>query len=88
MTLSQRSALVLANLRAHVEGCSVLNDDGNWGVVYVDNARPEDMSARSFAGHLSALKAAGFYRADGDDCFGVVKMEVRCASSPKANAAG
>jgi hypothetical protein len=69
--MTPKTAEVLAALRAHVE-----NDNGNgFGQVYLDNACPRGMSARSFAGHLSALERVGLYKSQGDDCFGDVKIE-------------
>lgn len=63
---------VLAALRANIEAYEY--DDQAWGSVYLDNARPDGMSNRSFAGILSSLCAKGFYRSQDDDCFGYVKM--------------
>lgn len=67
-TLSEKTALVLVKLRAEVED----QHEPNWGVVYLDNARPAGMSARSFAGHLGALEKAGLYWSYEDDSFGRV----------------
>lgn len=36
--------------------------DGVWGTVYIDNFRPKDMTRRQYAGTLSALEKAGFYK--------------------------
>jgi hypothetical protein len=58
----QRATDSLDCLRANREG-SVREINGEyWASVYLDNARPVGMSARAFAGHLSALKRAGLYR--------------------------
>lgn len=71
--MSPKTKLVLDNLRANHEGSTLL--DGTFAQVYLDNARPAGMSARSFAGHLAALEKLGFYKSQGDDCFGDVKLE-------------
>lgn len=49
---------ILAHLRDHTEGEAI---DG-WHMVYLDNARPANVSPRQFAGFLSALAKAGVYR--------------------------
>lgn len=70
MELSTGSKQVLENLRFHVE-----STHGEFGSVYLDNARPSGMSPHAFAGHLSALAAAGLYRAyDDEGYFGEVKL--------------
>jgi hypothetical protein len=78
MALSSKALEVLASLRAHVEGSYVEGGStrpGKWGSVYLDNARPKGMSARSFAGYLSALEREGLYRSQGDKCFGDVQQD-------------
>lgn len=72
--LSTKAKLVLDNLRKGGESDITIAGQ-KWSQVYLDNARPEGMSARSFAGYLTVLTARGFYRSQGDDCFGNVKME-------------
>ena len=69
--ISPAAAEVLKSLRANVESTRT-NAAGKWGQVYLDNAIPDGMSRRSFAGYLSALHEAGLYRSQGDDCFGDV----------------
>lgn len=73
--LSQTSETILKNLRRSVEGAELSADGKIWGSVYLDNAVPEGMSKPSFAGHLGALAEAGFYRPQGDGCFGLVLIE-------------
>ena len=53
-----KSDAVLAALRAHAED----KTPGEWGDVYLDNAKPADMSHRSFRSHLAALSKRGFYK--------------------------
>jgi hypothetical protein len=71
--LSNQAAEILANLRKSVESTET-RADGEWGSVYLDNARPDGVSNRSFAGYLSALENAGLYESQGDDFFGLVKL--------------
>lgn len=35
--------------------------EGEWLVVYLDNARPRDMSPASFRSHLTSLAKQGLY---------------------------
>lgn len=72
--LSTTAKLLLITLRACAEREEEHADGTRWGLVYLDNARPDDMSARSFAGYLSALKNAELYHSLNDDCFGLVKL--------------
>lgn len=72
MALSAKAAQVLAALRSSTEGSSEEIKGVVFKSVYLDNARPAGMSARSFAGYLSALEEAGLYKSQGDDCFGMV----------------
>lgn len=46
-----------------------------WRLVYLDNARPSDVSPHAFAGFLSALEARGLYEVYDNFAWGVVKME-------------
>lgn len=70
-SLTEKEAAILAALRAHVEAFEDTTE--LWGSVYIDNAKPENMPARSFAGVLSALERKGLYRPQGDDAFGYVR---------------
>jgi hypothetical protein len=64
--LSPKSKAVLEKLRGSIES-SARMFDGKWfGCVYLDNAVPKGMSRRAFAGHLSALEAAGLYHKESD----------------------
>lgn len=74
MSMTSKTAAVLTALRARKESTSLDAQGREWGCVYLDNARPDGMSARSFAGHLSALTVLGFYKGCGDDCFGDVLL--------------
>lgn len=69
-TLSTESQNVLNLLRKHAEGSS---NDG-WRDVYIDNARPDGMTCRAYAGHLSALKGAGVYKPIDGYAWGEVRM--------------
>lgn len=78
MTLTTKTAEVLAALRANAEGFEITCQDGRqFKAVYLDNALAglPHLSRRMFAGHLSALEAAGLYVSQGDDCFGEVLIE-------------
>ena len=76
MKLSPKALEILKALSAHTEGDVREDVSGNkWQYVYLDNARPDGMSAHSFAGYLSALEAAGLYISYGDDCFGQVRIQ-------------
>lgn len=75
--LSPGSKQAYAALLAHVESREVMNDGSAWGSVYLDNAKPGGWDGRRWAGHLSALKAAGLYRPIGppEGLFGDVRIE-------------
>jgi hypothetical protein len=66
--MKTRSEIVLEALRA--KGKSETN---GWLMVYLDNAKPQGMSFRAFAGHLSALEKAGLYRPVDGYAFGEVR---------------
>jgi hypothetical protein len=72
--MTNTAALILAALLAEKEATSTDADGSVWGTVYLDNARPRDLSRHEFAGHLSALKGAGVYRQTSDPAFGEVKL--------------
>lgn len=74
MKLSIEATIILIRLRECGEREFTGHDGTQWSQVYLDNARPEGMSARSFAGYLSALERAGLYKSQGDDCFGDVRL--------------
>ena len=74
--LSTTAKLLLVTMRACVENENT-RDGVTWGTVYLDNARPDEMSAHEFAGYLSALERAGYYQPEGDDFFGYVKLTGR-----------
>lgn len=75
--LSTTAKLLLVTLRACAEQEQERPDGSRWGLVYLDNARPDEMSARAFAGYLSSLKKAELYYSLNDDCFGYVKLTGR-----------
>ena len=66
MNLSPATAQVLALLRENTESS---------GHVYLDNARPDGMSDKSFRSHLAALSKAGLYRPIDGYAWGEVKTE-------------
>lgn len=70
--LSPKTAEVLAALRAHTEDRPVA--PGTWGMIYLDNARPADMSDKSFRSHLAVLSKAGLYKVVDGWAWGQVKM--------------
>lgn len=72
--LSNEALTVLNALRKSQEGITVKADKTVWGMVYLDNARPNGMTAHSFAGYLSALDRAGLYKTASDNDFGSVLM--------------
>jgi len=72
--MSPKTAEVLAALRRKQEGITI-RDGASWGIVYLDNAKPREMTPRQFAGHLSVLQRAGLYISGEDDCFGDVRMD-------------
>ena len=75
VALSAKAMRLLASLREHAEGCEERRHGHTWRNVYLDNARPKDMTPRQFAWHLSALSHAGFYRPIDHDAFGDVRMD-------------
>lgn len=69
-TLTPGAARVLDALRAHIEH----NERGEeWGTVYLDNAKPADMSVKSFRSFLASLSQAGLYRVVDGYAWGSVK---------------
>jgi hypothetical protein len=61
---------VLAALRAKVEYF-----EGDFGMVYLDNARPAGMSDKTFRSCLAQLSKQGLYKVVDGYAFGKVKME-------------
>lgn len=73
--LNHNESRALAALRAHAEGSPEVGASGaTWRQVYLDNAMADlhGWSRSKFAGVLSSLTAKGFYKSQGDDCFGDV----------------
>ena len=60
---------VLSALRQNTES----TDDG-WGMVYLDNARPEGMSEKTFRSCLAQLSKQDLYRVADGYAFGEVKI--------------
>ena len=62
-------------LLKHTEGGQITYVNGSvWETVYIDNARPKDLSPRAWAGYLSRLKDKGLYKKI-DGHFGEVKLK-------------
>lgn len=70
MSLTPKTTEVLAALRHAAEGPL----EAGWRDVYLDNAA-HTLSRAQFAGHLSALEAAGLYKVVDGFAWGRVKME-------------
>jgi hypothetical protein len=68
MTLTALETTILTALRNNTEG----SNENGWMSVYLDNARPSNVSAHQFAAILGNLKQKGLYRSQGDDFFGLV----------------
>jgi hypothetical protein len=49
--------------------------EGDWGTVYLDNARPSGMSDKSFRSYLAALSKEGLYKVVDGYAWGSVRME-------------
>jgi hypothetical protein len=64
-----KTETVLRSLRANVE-----YDDGEYGMVYLDNARPSGMTDKSFRACLSNLSFAGLYKVEDGYAWGKVKL--------------
>lgn len=47
-----------------------------WGVVYLDNAKPRDMSQASFRSYLATLSGAGLYKVQDGYAWGLVRIAV------------
>jgi hypothetical protein len=60
---------ILQALRSKVE-----SENEGWGEVYLDNAMPDDITPRQWAGYLSALERAGMYRPIDNYAWGSVKL--------------
>ena len=76
-TLSPTAQTILEALRKHRDGGYTENVDGSrWYDTYLNNARPPGMNAHAFAGHLSALTAAGVYKDLDGYAFGRVLVQV------------
>jgi hypothetical protein len=71
IALSEKAARLLAALRRHVE-----SEDGEWGMVYLDNAHHGSlgMTPHQFAWHLSALSKAGLYKPVDGYAWGTVRL--------------
>lgn len=75
MKLTTLELEVLLALRAHGES-EILIKDKVWTSVYLDNAKPENITSHQFAGVLSSLEKKGLYESAHDGYFGYVLEEV------------
>jgi hypothetical protein len=75
--LGTKAHQVLLSLRSNAEDAA--SPEG-WRTVYLDNARPRGMSARSFAGYLSALEREGVYQPIDNFAWGKVQVNPRLRS--------
>ena len=73
--MNANTSLVLAALIDNVEGDFHTSVPGQWGSVYLDNAKPHGMTRHQFAGHLGYLETLGLYRSQGDGYFGAVRLD-------------
>ena len=55
---------------------NVEDEDGEWGIVYLDNARLSGQSGTEFGPHSSALSKQGVYKPFDSYAFGKVVIEV------------
>jgi len=75
MSLSPTALKIYEELLANQEGVTSTRQDGSrWASVYLDNARPDNVTPRQFAGYLRALEGAGLYRSQEDNFFGDVRL--------------
>lgn len=76
IALSRPAFQLLADLRAHSEGCDDVERDGiAWRNVYLDNVPRRGLTPRQFAWHLSQLSHVGLYRPIDGDAWGDVAMQ-------------
>lgn len=67
-------ATVLASLRRNKEYTEEFKGI-EWGMVYLDNARPAGMSDKSFRSYLAALSKKGLYEVEDGFAWGRVRMD-------------
>ena len=68
--MNSNVATVLNNLRKFAEGC----ESNGWRDVYLDNARPEHMTDKTFRACLASLAKQGLYKPLDGYAFGMIKM--------------
>lgn len=51
----------LRALQANAESERLAKDGKRWGMVYLDNAKPKDLSGRQWAAYLGQLAKKGLY---------------------------
>ncbi len=69
--LNATAAAVLIALRMNAEGYSKADE---WGDVYLDNARPANLTTYQFRAALSSLAKAGLYKVIDGFAWGSVKQ--------------
>ena len=74
MNLSNQAQQILNALRSNAERQTQYPNGDVWASVYLDNARPDNISASQFAGYLSTLEKAGLYKTVDGSFFGEVKL--------------
>lgn len=77
LRLLPRTKIVYDALVAAREGETTLMTTlpGRWFSVYLDNAKPANMSGTAFAGHLAALTNIGLYKPVDGFAWGEVKID-------------
>jgi len=79
MNIGPEATKVLTALRQASE-----SDDGDgWRTVYLDNARPDGMSDKSFRSYLAKLSQHGLYRVLEGYAFGSVRMDNGHLTAPR-----
>lgn len=73
LDLARKSDQVLAALRANAEDRN--QPDAGWLMVYLDNAKPNNMSQKTFRSCLSVLSHSGVYKVMDGWAWGSVKMK-------------
>jgi hypothetical protein len=73
--MTPKTQIILDLLRRSGETRETRQDGSVWVAVYLDNAKPDGISGRAFAGHLSVLENLGFYQQEqGYTGFGWVRI--------------
>lgn len=65
--MTDHAAAIYEAAQGCLETTTTMPDGTKYASVYLDNVRPEGISARQFAGYLSVLARTGLYRHYDDD---------------------